>query len=91
MTGIRKRSAISLAIRRVPVLVRYIVRNAAIGAGLGVLLAVMLVATDAAGLRTLIAESSDPATPMLLLAGGFSTLFGSLYAGYAIMMLPEEE
>lgn len=91
MRGIRKRSTLSLAIRRVPVLVRYIVRNAAIGAGLGVLLAVILVGTDAAGLRTLIAESTDPITPMLMLAGGFAILFGSLYTGYAIMTLPEEQ
>lgn len=90
MSGIRKRSALALAVGRVPALVRYILRNAAIGAALGVALALLLVATDAAGLRSLMAESADPTTPMLLLAVGFATLFGGLYAGYAIMMLPEE-
>ena len=73
-----------------PALVRFILKSAGIGATIGVGLALLLVLTNAAGMGTLIRESSDPLSPMLLLVLGFSTLIGSLYTGAAIMMLPRD-
>lgn len=79
------------SIYRLPRIVRLILRSSAAGVGLGLLMVVGLVATDAAGLWTLIAGTSDPVAPLFLLGLGFSTLFGSLYAGAAIMRLPYDE
>jgi hypothetical protein len=74
-----------------PALVTYILTNAAAGAAAGLIMAAALVATDVAGLGTLIFESSDPIPPVALLALGFATMMGSLAAGAAIMRLPEQE
>lgn len=76
--------------RRLPRLVSYLLRTAAIGAGIGVGLAVSLVATDTAGLRGLVLGTSDPIAPMLLLIMGCGTLFGGIYTGAAIMLLPRK-
>lgn len=87
----RSLQALKASIDRLPRIVLLIMRSSAAGMGLGLLMVVGLVGTDAAGLWTLIAGSSDPIAPIALLALGFSTLFGSLYAGAAIMRLPYDE
>jgi hypothetical protein len=75
----------------IPPVVRYILGSAVVGALIGILLAAALIATNAAGIGALIRDSSDPLSPLLLIALGFSTLFGSLYAGSAIMLLPDDK
>jgi hypothetical protein len=76
---------------RLPGIVSFILRSAAIGSCLGVLLAAGLVLTNAGGLGTLILETGDPTAPLLLMLLGFATLIGSLYTGGAIMTLPRDE
>lgn len=83
--------ALNTSITGLPRIVRLILRNAAIGMGLGLAVAAGLVATDVAGMWTLIAGTSNPVAPLALLALGFSTLFGSLLMGAAIMRLPYDE
>lgn len=82
---IMHRSALQL-----PRVVAFILRSCAIGAILGAGLAVALVLTNAGGMGALIASSSEPAVPLVLLVAGFATLIGSLYAGWAIMTLPRD-
>ena len=76
---------------RLPFLVRVVLRGAAIGAAIGTIVAGLLIVTDAAGLGTLIAASSEPVVPVIMLAAGFATLIGGLCAGSAIMLLPSGE
>lgn len=78
------------AMVRLPRVVAFILRSCAVGTGLGAGLAVALVLSDAGGMGTLIASSSEPVVPLVLFAAGFATLIGSLYAGSAIMTLPRE-
>lgn len=75
-------------LQQMPRLLAFLLGNAAIGAALGVAFALLLLAIDAANLRTLIAASSDPVAPVVLLLLGFATLIGSLYTGAAIMLVP---
>lgn len=71
--------------------IAYILTNVAVGAGIGVAIAATLMLTNAAGLGSLIHDSSDPLTPVLLVLMGFATLFGGLYTAAAIMMMPRED
>jgi hypothetical protein len=75
---------------RLPGIVRYILKTAAVGSTVGIALAGGLVLVDAAGLGSLIASSPDPMVPLALFGIGFATLFGSLHTGSAIMMLPKD-
>lgn len=43
---------------------------------------------SAGGLWNLISGNADPLTPSAMLAFGFATLFGAIYAGSAIMLIP---
>lgn len=72
-------------------LIIYVLTNAAIGAILGLLLAGVLIFTNAGGLGHLIHETADPVTPVVLVLVGFATLFGGLYTGAAIMMMPPDQ
>lgn len=69
-------------------LLKFLLVNAAVGAAIGLFVAVALVVTDTAGMATLIFASSEPAIPLAMLAIGFATLFGGLYSGACIMALP---
>ncbi len=74
-----------------PRIVVVIAKNNAIGALVGLAFAAALVATNTGGLYDLISGASDKITPVLLLAGGFAGLLGSLFAGVAIMFLHHGE
>ena len=79
-------------LNRMPRLLAFVLGNAAIGAALGVAFALLLIAVDAAGIRTLIAGSSEPVAPVALLLIGFATLIGSLYTAAAVMLVsPNDE
>lgn len=75
---------------KLPGLPGFIIRSWAIGAAIGMGLASGLLLTDAGGLRSLLSQNANPFAALFLLAGGFSTLFGGLYAATAIMLLPSE-
>lgn len=68
---------------------RFVVIQWATGAALGCLFAGLLLTMDTGGLSSLVRESSDPVTPVALLVAGFASLIGSLYAGVAVMLLPD--
>lgn len=72
-------------------LVLYVLGNAAIGAFIGLALAGLLMLTNAGGLGRLIQDSAEPVAPVLLVLVGFATLFGGLYTGAAIMMMPPDQ
>lgn len=75
-----------------PRLLAFVLGNAAVGAALGVAFALLLLAVDVAGIRTLISGSSEPVAPVVLLFLGFATLIGSLYTAAAVMLVgPEDE
>jgi hypothetical protein len=78
--------SLSTVWRRNPAL-RLIVSQAALGAGLGLAFALILVAFDVHGLGTLMLGSDSGLVAFGLMAGGFMITFGSLVAGSAIMMM----
>jgi hypothetical protein len=76
---------------RLPSVARLVVRGWAVGAGLGALFAVLLVLTNAGGLRDLIRQSPDAITPVALLVFGFATLIAGLYSAAAVMLLSSKD
>ncbi len=74
-----------------PRAVRFVLFNVGVGSLIGAAFGLLLIATDAGGLRSLIADSSDPVTPVLLVIGGFASLIGGLYVGAAIMRMPAKD
>jgi hypothetical protein len=73
---------------RLPRAVKFVLTNAALGSLIGGMVGALLIYTNVSGLFTLIEQSSDPVTPIVLMVAGFSSLIGGLYAGAAIMRLP---
>ncbi len=71
-----------------PPMLHFLAVNAATGSALGTVFAIVLIATNTAGLGDLIAGTSNPVAPVLLMIVGFATLFGGLYTGSAVMLLP---
>lgn len=68
-----------------PSLVRLVMGYSVLGASLGVAFAVAMIATDAAGLRSLLAEVDDPVTPVVLLSMGCASLMAALLVAAAAM------
>jgi hypothetical protein len=73
---------------RLPWLARLIIRSWVIGCAIGVAVAGAFVWSDATMLGSLIRATEQPVIAFLLLAFGFATLIGGLYAASAIMLLP---
>jgi hypothetical protein len=69
---------------------KLVLTHAALGAGFGLVFTVALVLVDAHGLGTLLQRSDSAIVAFVLLAGGFMITFGSLVAGSAIMLLPDD-
>jgi hypothetical protein len=72
----------------VPKLLRFLAINCVIGITAGWTVLAMLIFTNVGGIRTLIADSSKPWVPVLLLAAGFAVTFGSAAMGTAVMLIP---
>ena len=68
-----------------------IIRGWVVGAMLGTVIALLLVATNTAGLLDLARQSSDGVIAVALLAFGFATLIAGLYSATAIMLLPSQD
>jgi hypothetical protein len=77
--------------KMLPGIVRMILRSAAVGALLGVLVLAGFLATDVGGIRSMVQATSDPIAPLLLLGIGFASLIGSVYVGTEIMLLSTDE
>jgi hypothetical protein len=69
---------------------KLVLSHAALGSVFGLVFAVVLVLLDAHGLGTLLRRSDSAVVAFVLLAGGFMITFGSLVAGSAIMLLPDD-
>lgn len=70
--------------------VTFLLKHLAVGTVGGLLLGVLLLAMDVAGLRTLILASPDRALFLVLLFFGLWITFGSLAMAVGIMQLGEE-
>ena len=66
----------------------FLLRNMALGIGVGWALVALLIWTDAAHLRALLAGAESPAIALALLLFGVAITFGSLAMGTAVFMLP---
>ncbi|MEL6317281.1 MAG: hypothetical protein AAFR16_06535 [Pseudomonadota bacterium] len=71
-----------------PALLRFLAVNAALGVGLGWAALALLIATDTAGLGTLIGGSSSPILPLAMLAAVFGVTFGAAVMGTAVLSMP---
>ncbi len=72
--------------QRFPRAVRLILIGWLMGAGIGALVAAAALAMEGSPLGHLVASSSEPWIPTLLLFGGMMTTFAGLSAGTAIML-----
>jgi hypothetical protein len=75
---------------RVPKLFRHLGLHLGLGAAFGIGFTIFLVATNFAGLRDLISNSSSWALALAMLAFMNMLTFGSLAMGTSIMSLPRE-
>lgn len=75
----------------IPPLVKFLLRNGAIGAAAGMTVASSLILTDAASLGTLFATTSSPYVAGALFIGMFGFTFASLAMGTAVMSLKKED
>ena len=69
-------------------LLSFLLRNMALGIGVGWLLVALLVWQDAAGLRQLLGGAENPFLALALLLFGVTITFGSLAMGSAVFLLP---
>jgi hypothetical protein len=74
--------------RRLPTLLRFLALNMALGAAIGVAFASVVVLSNTAGLKDLIATSSEPLLPLFLLLFFNALTFAGITMGVAIMRLP---
>lgn len=87
----RRRSGWRRWWRGLPSLIRLVIVNGALGAALGAGLAAALIATNAAGLRTLIFQSADPVTPTAMLVLSMASLMAAVVIGAAAMAPPADD
>ena len=71
--------------------VRLVVTNWILGALVGVICGVAVLASDIGGVRTLLFGSDQMWAGLVLLFGGFMTTFGGVVCATAIMSLPYED
>lgn len=75
----------------VPPLIRYLLRNGAVGAAAGAAVAGGMIATDTAGIGTLFASTGTPFVAGALFFGMFALTFASLAMGTAVMTLRKDD
>jgi hypothetical protein len=76
-------------INAVPALLRFLALHGAVGVATGIAVGAALLATDAAGIGTLVAQSGMPFVVGLLYFSGFAATFGGAMMGTAVMLLSE--
>lgn len=74
-----------------PHLVRFLMRHALIGVGVGALFVGTLVLLDVARLGTLMTQSSSGLIALIVLTGAVGITFGSVQMGFAIMLLGDDD
>lgn len=75
----------------IPMLLFFLAVHCGMGVALGVAFAALLVLFNIAGLKDLLANSSEPVIPMFMLFTFCALTFGSLKMGIAIMTLPYDD
>lgn len=75
----------------IPPLVRFLLRNGALGAAAGISVAGGLIATDAASIGTLFATTSTPYIAGALFFGMFAFTFASLAMATAVMSIRKDD
>lgn len=74
-----------------PLLVRFLIRHALIGVGLGALFVGALVLLDIGRLGTLAGQSASGLIALVVLTCAVGITFGSVQMGFAIMLMSEDE
>ena len=74
-----------------PMLLFFLAVHCGMGVAFGVAVAALIVLFNVAGLKDLLATSSEPIIPTFMLFALFALTFGSLKMGIAIMMLPYDD
>lgn len=74
-----------------PALVQFMIRNAAIGASLGVAVGLGLMMADAWGLATLARQTDTSLIAWVMLPWGLAVTFGGVQVGIAIMTSDDDE
>ncbi|WP_371348117.1 hypothetical protein [Ancylobacter sp. IITR112] len=74
-----------------PHLVRFLLRHALIGVGLGALFVGTLVLLDVGRLGTLVGQSASGVIALVILTFAVGITFGSVQMGFAIMLMGEDE
>ena len=77
--------------KKLPRLVRFVLRNAALGVGIGWMLLGALIWQDVGGLYSLIIHSSYGHIALFLLMGGFAVTFGAAAVSSAVLLGHEFE
>lgn len=72
--------------RAIPRAVRLVLIGWCMGAGIGAAVAIAVLTMDSSALGHLVATSSEPWIPAVLLFGGMMSTFAGLSAGTAIML-----
>lgn len=76
---------------RMPVLLTFLGGHMALGLALGVAFAALLLMLGVAGLKTLIATTSEPAVALILFYAFNALTFASVAMGIAVMTLPMDD
>ena len=71
-----------------PELLRFLGVHLAFGAAIGVAFAALVVLSNVSGIKTLIADSSNPYIALAMLYGMNALTFASLAMGIAVMTMP---
>jgi len=77
--------------RRLPVAVRFMLQHGAIGFGIAAVFVALLMATDMAGLGTLLRGADSAPLPALLLWFFCGLTFGSVQIGAAVMLMDTDD
>jgi len=72
--------------KNLPRLVRFILRNIALGVGIGWVFLAAILWSDMGGLYTLIRHASNGFIPLYLLFGGFAVTFGPAAVATAVLL-----
>ena len=76
---------------RLPPLLHFLCMHMLLGLAIGVAFASLVVMTNVAGLKDLLAEADNPVLPLLLFYGFNALTFASVTMGIAIMIPPSDE
>lgn len=79
------------AFDRLPKLVRFLLVHCGIGLAVGVIFTSLVIQLNTAGIKDMLAASSEPYIPMFLLYASTALSFASLNMGVAVMTLPTDK